>query len=187
MKRKPLFPLPIVMMSLLLGCASLSKNECLQADWFEIGRKDGVIGRPRALFQKHCDACSKHGVTPDKYLYYMGRREGLKVYCTEDSGFEQGRLGRKYEFVCPGELEQEFLAGYHRGREIYLYESKVASLQKQLKRLERQIKAKEKELFSSELTDEQRAVIRAEIRSLDIEYRTVVKELNFVAQNKPSF
>jgi hypothetical protein len=175
------------MMSLILGCASLSKNECLQADWFEIGRKDGVMGRPRALFQKHCDACSKHSVTPDRDLYYMGRREGVRVYCTEESGFEQGRLGRKYEFVCPGEFEQEFLTGYYRGREIYLYESKVASLEKQLKRIERKIKAKEKELFSSELTDEQRAVIRAEIRSLDIEYRTVVKELNFLAQTKPSF
>ena len=117
----------------------------------------------------------------------MGREEGLNIYCTEEGGFEQGRLGRKYEFVCPGEFEQEFLDGYYRGREIYLYESKVTSLENRLKRIERQIKAKEKELFASDLTDEQRTAIRAEIRSLDIEYRIVVKELNYLTQTKPSF
>ena len=100
MTRTPLYLLPLVMMSLILGCASLSKNECLQADWFEIGRKDGVMGRPRALFQLHTEACSKHGVTPDRGLYYMGREEGLDIYCTEEGGFEQGRLGRKYELAC---------------------------------------------------------------------------------------
>jgi hypothetical protein len=187
MKRNFSFLLSIIISSLIFGCASLSKNECLQADWFEIGRKDGVMGSPRALFQRHCDSCSKHDVIPDRDLYFTGRNEGLKVYCTEESGFEQGRLGRKYEFVCSGEFEQDFLAGYHRGREIYRYESKVATLDKRLKRIDRQIKAKEKELYSSDLTDERRAVIRAEIRSLDIEYRTVVEELNYLARSKPAF
>ena len=66
MTRTPLYFLALALMSLILSCASLSKNECLQADWFEIGRKDGVMGRPRALFQQHSDACSKHGITPDR-------------------------------------------------------------------------------------------------------------------------
>ena len=110
------------MMAYFLGCATLSKNECLEADWFEIGRKDGIMGKPRALFQKHCDACRDYNVSPDRNIYYAGRREGLTIFCTEDNGFEQGRLGRKYHYVCPADFEPEFLAGYFRGREIYEYE-----------------------------------------------------------------
>jgi hypothetical protein len=52
MERFHLHILSVAMIAFFLGCATLSRNECLEADWFEIGRKDGMIGKPRALFQK---------------------------------------------------------------------------------------------------------------------------------------
>ena len=45
MKRTSPFLLPIVMMSLILGCAGLLKNECLQAD-----REEDQDQGKRALF-----------------------------------------------------------------------------------------------------------------------------------------
>jgi hypothetical protein len=41
MRRLFAFILSITMIVAFSGCATLSKNECLEADWFEIGRRDG--------------------------------------------------------------------------------------------------------------------------------------------------
>ena len=185
MRKFFVFVLPFTIVVAFSGCATLSKNECLEADWFEIGRRDGSMGKPRALFQQHRDACLKHSVNPNRDAYYEGRDEGLKFYCTKDNGFEQGRLGRKYHYVCPPEFEPDFLAGYAEGKEIREYESKIASLKKRLERIEREIEKKESKLYSSKLSDEQRAKIRTEIRSLDIEYREIVKELRYLERTGP--
>ena len=168
-----------------LGCATLSKNECLEASWFEIGRKDGAMGKPRALFQEHSEACKKHGAPPDRDAYYKGRNEGLKSYCTKDNGFKQGRLGRSYQHVCPSELEGEFLAGFVPGMKIRKYELKITSLKRRLETIENEVKRKEEKLFSHRLSDDQRTKIRSDIRSLDIEYRDVVRELKYLGKTKP--
>lgn len=187
MKGFHFYLLSIVLINFLLGCATLSKNECLEADWFEIGRKDGMTGEPRALFQKHVDACLKHGISPKKYDYFAGRDMGLNTYCTEDNGFEQGRHGKKYQYVCPPDLEPAFLIGFHQGRELYDYESKVASLERQLNSIEERIEDKKNKLHSSKLSDKKRAKIHSEIKSLEIEYRDTVRELTSLAKTKPVY
>jgi len=177
--------LSIAIAGLFLGCATLSKNECLESDWFEIGRRDGSMGKPRALFQQHSKACGKHGVSPDREAYYKGRDEGLKFYCTRDNGFEQGRLGQSYRYVCPSELEPVFFAGYQKGRELYQYESKVKNLENRIKSIEEQIQKKEKIRYSSKVSDGKRSRIRDEIKILDLEYRDVARELKITQKEKP--
>ncbi len=187
MKGFHLHVLCVSIIASFLGCATLSKNECLEADWFEIGRKDGMIGEHRALFQKHIDACKKHDISPNRNDYYAGRDAGLSIYCTENNGFEQGRRGKRYQYVCPPDLEPEFLNGFNQGREIYKYESKVASIERRLKEIEKQIEGKEKKLHSSKLSDKKRTIIRSEIKSLEIEYRDSVRELTSLAKTKPLY
>ena len=185
MKKAIIIFLSVVFVVFFSGCATLSKNECLEADWHELGYRDGSTGKPRSVFQKHSEACIKHNVRADREAYYRGRHEGLSVYCTPDSGFSQGRHGRKYNYVCPPDLEPDFLAGYRRGREIYKYESKIFSLQRRLRSIESQIQTKEKQLYSSNLSKEQRAKIRADIKYLDIEYRDTIRELRHWEKMKP--
>ena len=208
----------------LTGCASVSKEDCLVTDWFEIGRMDGMQGKPRTVFQNRAKPCLEHGISADRQAYYRGHDEGLRHYCTEQRGFELGRqglayrsvcpidlekgfragyqngmrlycsedngfaLGRRgqpYRYVCPPEFEPDFRAGYQRGKEVYQYESKIAALQRRLKRIERKIEKKEGQLYSGSLTDEQRAAIRSELRSLDLEYRNITRELKYLEKNKP--
>ncbi len=209
---------------LLAGCASVSKEDCLVTDWFEIGRMDGMQGKPRTVFQNRAKPCLEHGISADRQAYYRGHDEGLRYYCTEQKGFELGRqglayrsvcpigleqgfrtgyqngmrlycseengfaLGRRgqpYRYVCPPEFEPDFRAGYQRGKEVYEYESKIAALQRRLKKIERKIDKKEGQLYSDSLTDEQRAEIRSELRSLDLEYRDITRELKYLEKNKP--
>jgi hypothetical protein len=170
---------------LFLGCATLSREQCLQADWHELRYRDGSMGSPRALFQKHQDACLEHGVQAERDAYFSGRQEGLAVYCTYDSGFSQGRSGNLYRYVCPPELESEFTAGYDRGHEIYAYESQIASLEQRLKSIESKIQDKEKQLAASDLTRQQREKIRTDIQYLDLEYRDAVRELRYLEKTGP--
>ena len=186
MKRFIVFFLLLSITGLLSACATLSKNECLQADWFEIGRRDGAAGKPRAVFQEHIDACQEHGVRANRKAYYAGRDEGLRFYCSEDNGFNLGRRGVRYRLVCPANLESDFLAGYNRGLEIYRFEKKVAALENRLKNIENQIETNEKKLYSDQLTSAQRAKIRADLKYLDIEYRDVVRELNALEKSRPT-
>jgi hypothetical protein len=174
-----------IIASLLIGCATLSKNECLQADWYEIGWRDGNMGKPRALFQEHADSCADYNVRPHRGDYFRGRTDGLKNFCTYDNGFSQGRYGKTYRYVCPPEYEAPFLAGYNDGRKVYRYERKVAALEKKLDSIEEQIQEKEKLLYSPETKKEQRALLRVEIRELDLEYRETAAELNDLLRVDP--
>ena len=175
----------VIFAALLIGCSTLSKNQCLQANWYELGWRDGNLGKPRSLFQKHADACVKHNVRAEKMDYFRGRDDGLKNFCTYDNGFSQGKYGKKFNYVCPSNLEATFLAGFSKGRKVYKYNRKVAALEKRLKMIDDEIKKKEKSLYSSELTGEQRAILRSEIRQLDLEHRDTVRDLNELREIDP--
>ncbi len=209
---------------MVAGCASVSKEDCLLTDWYEIGRLDGRQGKPRTAFQGRAKACLEHGISADRQAYYKGHDLGLKYYCTEQVGFELGQKGlaynavcpleleadfragykrgmqlfcseqkgyemglrgQAYRHVCPAEFEPEFRAGYDKGRAIYVYEAKIASLQQQLKNIERKINKKEKELYAGNLSDVQRNKIRAELKNLDMKYRDVNRELKYMEDYSP--
>ncbi len=101
------------------GCATMSESECINADWREIGRNDGLEGRRQEQLARHYDACVKYGITPDRDQYMEGREAGLTVYCTQDSGYWEGRNGAGYQRVCPAISEHAFLAGYRAGQAVF--------------------------------------------------------------------
>jgi predicted nucleic acid-binding Zn-ribbon protein len=48
----------LVMLGGLSACASMSKNECLNANWKTIGYEDGSLGRAETMIQSHRKACA---------------------------------------------------------------------------------------------------------------------------------
>lgn len=110
---------------MLLGlgaCSTSEKLPCATTDWYELGRRHGARGASENESQNLQMACSTEDEKKDALaLYESGRSLGLSEYCTEDNGFEMGRLGHRYLKVCPSILEESFLAGYRRGeRKIQL-------------------------------------------------------------------
>ena len=209
---------------ILVGCATVSKEDCLVTDWLETGRMDGMHGKPRTAFHDRAKSCLEHGVNADRQAYYQGHDMGLKSYCTEQKGFELGskgiayqsvcssqfeknfrtgyhngiqvycsqengyeigRQGRAYRNVCPTELEKDFKIGYIKGKELHEHESKIAALQRRLEKLERKISKKDKALYSDYLNDAQRSEIRSELKTLDLEYREVSRELKYLEKTMP--
>jgi len=180
----------VIFMALALSgvfgsCASMSKSQCLQADWYEIGNRDGSLGKPRTLFQSHYDTCLEYGVHADRQAYYRGRAEGLQSFCTYDNGLAQGKLGKIYRQICPPELEPDFLAGFEKGKRIHVFESKIAALEKRQQSIERQIKAKEQKLYDSDTSDRKRTQLRNDLRVLDLQYRQTSMELKVLQDNPP--
>ena len=119
--------------ALLIGCAGMGKDQCLQADWQMIGYEDGLHGRPATQIGTHRVACAKHQVTPDLAAYTAGRNRGLQEYCQPKNGFHVGLNGWSYANVCPSPAEPAFVAGYRYGRQIHDARSELRSTQARLR------------------------------------------------------
>ncbi len=137
------------------GCASMSKNECVTADWYAIGYETGIRGEREAKITDYRKACADHGVTPDLARFMAGRDAGLERFCEPRNGYRLGRAGTGYAGVCPPRAEGEFLAAYNAGRELY-------DVQQNINRLDRRISAKQTDLKSlnEDIADKQGELIR---------------------------
>lgn len=142
------------LISQLLACASMSKQECMTANWRSIGYEDGASGRPEMTIQAHRKACAKINITPDLPLYQQGHREGVRVYCKNTSAaYELGTQGGAYYKVCPADLEPKFLQAYRLGQELFSIqqqmndaENKISSLESSIHNLQQQIEDQESAL-----------------------------------------
>ena len=58
-----------LMTSALAGCATMSPEECLRANWEEVGYNDAVEGYPVSRSLEHRKACASAVVIVDFELY----------------------------------------------------------------------------------------------------------------------
>lgn len=128
---------------LLLGCETIgqslgkvrnptvSGDPCGHADWFEVGRVDGLSG----VNQEHSvyvGRCLSRGRVIDVELYQAGWQKGLLEYCTPERGFDAGRSGADYSGVCPSHMEAAFLQRFKIGAKIAALERKNAEIEAQI-------------------------------------------------------
>lgn len=118
----------------------MSERECRQVDWYEQGIRDGAYGYDSGRVISHTEACGKLGIVPDRKAYFDGREQGLRRYCTAESGYNAGRYGRHYAGVCVGRGEPEFLNGYQQGRQRAVLEDDRDRLDREITSLEKQLK-----------------------------------------------
>lgn len=159
--------------ALLAGCTTMTKEQCLAGAWGEKGYQDGLSGYRPSRLDDHAQACAKYGAAPNPSAYLSAREDGLRTYCTWESGFRQGRQGNSYGGVCSPAEERDFLPAYEDGRRIYVVEQAVSSAQSALNSAisriesrEDKLEAKQRELRQDGLTDEERDRIRDRIREV---------------------
>ncbi|WP_051560487.1 DUF2799 domain-containing protein [Marinobacterium jannaschii] len=112
----------VLLLSGMIGCATLNKETCLSEDWYQVGFADGRNGFLTERIIKHDEACAKYDISPDEPSYLQGHTAGLTEYCTPEGGYRAGSLGYRYNNLCAGEGEAEFLKSYRRGYSAYRYE-----------------------------------------------------------------
>ena len=175
--------LALIFIATIAGCATLSEEECLTADWHAIGYEDGANGERTTRVRSYREACAKYGVSPSLTDYRTGHKEGLITFCTASSGYNRAVNGNQYSGVCPDSLEPDFLEGYQFGREIYQVTSNIEYLERRQYNNEREqirigelLQDKEAELFNPEKSEHQRRRIYEEISRLNEQQGSLQRE-----------
>lgn len=116
-------------LALLSGCISaLEKPSCAKMDWYEIGRSDGAQGLGQDALDKHKLSCGETFSENSETIYTNGRNAGLVDYCSEENGYDMGRMGVLYTYVCPSTMEPQFLTQYEKGQNARQLELENAKL-----------------------------------------------------------
>ena len=176
----------------LASCASMSKEECVSADWRVVGETDGAAGHdPQSRFAAHTKACQKIGIVPDQTRWFEGYQQGLVRYCTPLNGLSSGQAGRTYHNVCPAASADGFLRGYRLGRAEYDKRQTVQSLNSQIRAIEGQSDELGKLLAAGGI-DEQEAKVRqfryrGEIMRLRLELQQAERELSVIQRDGEIF
>lgn len=80
----------------------------------DVALQTGKKGEPLNL--DLCDAGQSRILTAK-------HQEGVKAFCQVDNGYPVGASGRKYNGICPQNLEKDFLKEFNRGRKKFLANS----------------------------------------------------------------
>ncbi|MEM5474052.1 DUF2799 domain-containing protein [Hoeflea sp. AS60] len=183
----------VLLACLVLGsCQTLSKEECAVADWRVIGEQDGAAGyNPQDRFARHVKACSKAGVAADQSAWYQGYQQGLPRYCTPLNGLSVGSQGNSYGNVCPANLDAGFREGYELGRVHYSKKREISSLESRIRSLEQQIRDDEK-LISAGSEDRRTLERRIDdnrrnIRGMDRDIGRLQSELRRIEDDMEDF
>jgi hypothetical protein len=169
----------------LNACTTLNKDECLHADWFSIGYEDGARGYKTSRIGQHRQACARHGVAPDFETYEKGRRQGLAEWCTPRNGYVMGAAGRRYNGVCPNDLEPDYLEAFNQGKAVYAYQKQirvqrlaVEKMHTDLDALDKDIDAMETERSGQGVSPRRRKALAAEIRGRKEDRRLLLDQIS---------
>lgn len=126
------------------GCASISKSECLSANWEDVGIRDGANGRAEEYLIEHSKACAKVSVTPDRNAWLKGREQGLERFCTPYRAYSIGEYGGAFDAgICRGFDEERLMNAYERGREVNRLSSDISSIDGEIREIRAQLDKKE--------------------------------------------
>ncbi len=170
-------PVGLMMVLLLVaGCSSLSKQECRNADWYIIGLEDGSAGRTLQTVGSHRKACARVDIVPDMTAYENGHNQGRQRYCTRENGFQLGDSGARYNGVCQGLDEVTFLNAYDAGKfryeirsELNQLKSRINSRHERLDTIDDEILQLEESIVSDRSTGESRRRDLAAVKQLEAE------------------
>ena len=161
----------LLLILLLAGCATLSREQCQQGDWFGIGMTDGLGGEQASRLEQHVRACAEYGLPVDRQHYFAGRDQGLREYCRYANAFVTGLAGSRYQHVCPPAIDATFAHYNQAAYEVYRIKQELASV-------DGQISSVEDRLRDSGLSKDRRRELRQELRELDRRYDRLRADLH---------
>lgn len=128
------------------GCASLSKDECLSANWEDIGVRDGANGQPEEYLIQHSTACAKVNVAPDRGAWLHGRERGLERYCVPQRMYSIGEYGGAFEAgICRNFDQDRLVDAYEKGREVHRRADILSDIDSELRDIRTRLEKKDLE------------------------------------------
>lgn len=136
----------LTMLGTLGGCASLSKSECMNANWEDVGIRDGANGRPEEYLIDHSTACAKVNVVPDRGAYLHGREQGLERFCVPHRVYQLGEYGSGFEVgICRNFDQDRLQDAYEKGREVHRRSDELSNIDNELRSIRTRLEDKDKE------------------------------------------
>ncbi|HEU5136813.1 MAG TPA: DUF2799 domain-containing protein [Steroidobacteraceae bacterium] len=136
----------LTVLASLGGCASLSKSECMNANWEDVGIRDGANGRPEEYLIQHSTACAKVNVVPDRGAYLHGREQGLERFCVPHRAYQLGEYGNGFDLGICRNFDQERLQdAYEKGREVHVRSDALGSIDSEIRDINLRLEDKDKE------------------------------------------
>jgi chorismate mutase len=106
-------------------------NYCKPDTAFQLGKSGEFFNA------EFCDGMQPRQLT-------MRHAEGVRSHCAKSNAFSVGASGRKYNNICPKELEDTFMPEYNRGRKKYLT-AQISEMENQIDDIDRDIRQLESE------------------------------------------
>jgi hypothetical protein len=158
----------------LTGCATISKDSCLQDSWYDVGFKGASQNKDLAdHISDVTKICGKLGVSVDMPLYTKGFDEGTRQFCDPDNGYQWGLKGRSYNGIC---ANPRFSAAYVDGYRIYTIEQRRSAITSRLSSIRDRLAAIDKALDEKTLTEEQKRKLTREFDKLLLERSDLLSE-----------
>jgi hypothetical protein len=134
----------LALLGSLGGCASLSKSECLNANWEDVGIRDGANGRPEEYLIQHTTACAKVNVVPDRGAWSQGRERGLERFCQPQRMYNIGEYGGTLDIGICRNFDQERLShAYEVGRDVNRRQHALNEIDTELRDIRTRLENKE--------------------------------------------
>ncbi|OOR93436.1 hypothetical protein B0181_00385 [Moraxella caviae] len=95
----------------LAGCATtsaprISSTDCPSLNWQTLGEADGAVGHSAQRILHYQKLCASTDITPNRAEWEAGRQKGLTQYCTKETAYNLGRMGRELTGVCEQNLDE---------------------------------------------------------------------------------
>ena len=168
----------------LVGCATMSPEECRQANWEEVGYNDAVEGYPASRSADHREACADTGVAVDFDLYRHGYALGLPYYCTRETGFETADHGGDFATQCRRDTFPDYATGYGEGLDVFALKTEMRQIELQIDERSDQAEALLKQIAqlrtardNTQLSDDARRDARYQLGQLESLYSSLNQEI----------
>jgi hypothetical protein len=136
----------LALLGTLGGCASLSKNECLSANWEDIGVRDGANGRPEEYLIQHSTACAKVNVAPDRGAWLHGRERGLERFCVPHRAYQIGEYGGGFDSgICRNFDQERLQVAYQKGRDVHRLGAELSAIDGEMREISATLERKDLE------------------------------------------
>ncbi len=161
------------LLMILVGCASVTKEECLTGNWDEIGYRDGTNGQTQDYIKQHEKSCERVDVTPNMSVWNAARLRGVPVYCVPQRAYTEGRSGNDVSPVCSADVMPALVAANDKGQRYY-------RLSQNIRELEDTVSDLESAQFSAK-DDKSKFAIGLRIRNVESRIRRLEDQRRHVA------
>ncbi|MBK6868219.1 MAG: DUF2799 domain-containing protein [Burkholderiales bacterium] len=126
--------------TLVVGCASMTEEQCRTANWLALGQADARNGEMPDFGAARVQNCREKGVVGNLDEWRQGWERGRREVCTPGNASAWAQRERDYTpGFCPPELEPAFMSIYAPARERYKFEKRIRDLEAQLSDRSRQL------------------------------------------------